>query len=350
MQTMLGYLKFEYKITAMYFIVGFLWIFFSDTIFGALIEDKELLTKLSIVKGFAYVIITTLLLYFFVKKHMKKLRLAENIAKEKSKELQVQNEEYKRLNEELVKANEKAVESDRLKTAFLQNISHEIRTPLNAICGFTGMLNKPDLTDEKRIKFITTIQNSSNQLLSIVSDILTISYLETNQEKLHISKFMIYSIVDDLFIKYKQQTDKKNLTLIAQKEQIEDYVEVYADKTKIIQIMTNLLSNAIKFTNEGFVELGYNRKGDELVFYVKDSGIGIEEELQEVIFERFTQSDLSINKSHGGIGLGLSISKGLAELIGGKIYLQSEPGNGSIFYFSIPYIPANEVVGNTKGM
>lgn len=346
----LGATRFEYKITALYFIVGMLWIFFSDTFFGALIENKKLLTELSIAKGFAYVIITSLLLFYFVRSHTSKLRLADQQINERREELEKQNHEYRRLNEELKRAKEKAEESDRLKTAFLQNISHEIRTPLNSICGFTSMLNKPDLSEEKRMNFTSTIQSSSNQLLSIVSDILTISSLETRQEKLYINKFSINGIVDDLFSIYKPQADKKNILLLAKKEQHENPIEIYADRTKITQVLNHLLSNAIKFTNEGFIEFGYHLANDEIVFHVKDSGIGIEEELQEIIFERFRQSDLSINKSYGGTGLGLSISKGLAELLGGEIYVTSLLGNGSTFYFSIPYTPANIIEGNPTAL
>lgn len=250
-----SYFKFEYKISTIYFIVGFVWIFFSDTVFGILIEDKGLLTEISIVKGFTYVIITTLLLYYFVKKQMKKLYLAENLAKEKSKELQIQNEEYKRINEELIKAKEKAEESDRLKTAFLQNISHEIRTPLNAICGFSGLLNKSNISSEKRIGYTSIIQNSSNQLLSIVSDILTISSLETGQEKLNIGKVCVNHIIDELFPIFKQLADNKEISLHAHPELSNIHSQIYADKTKITQILTNLLSNAIKFTKQGLLNL-----------------------------------------------------------------------------------------------
>lgn len=243
---------------------------------------------------------------------------------------------------ELIAAKEKAEESDRLKSAFLQNLSHEIRTPLNSICGFSERLNKPQLSDEKRKSFVSIIQNSSNQLLSIISDVLSISALETKQEKVNIEKICINNIITDLLSIFKQQTINRNISLYAKKSLSDKQSEIYTDKTKITQILSNLLSNALKFTHEGFVEFGYNLKNNELEFYVKDSGIGIKSELQEKIFERFAQADHFINKKYGGTGLGLAISKGFVELLDGEIWVNSVINDGSTFYFTIPYRPVNE--------
>jgi len=254
--------------------------------------------------------------------------------------------------QELLKAKEKAEESSRLKTAFLQNMTHEIRTPLNAICGFTGLLNEPDLSDEDRKSFISIIQNSSNQLLSIVSNILTISSLETKQEKPNISKVSINNVMVELLSIYKQQSINQNISLYAKKELTDIQSEIFTDKTKITQILTNLLTNALKFTHDGFIEFGYKlipepatseNPAGVLQFYVKDTGIGINPELHEKIFERFLQADKSIQQNYGGTGLGLSISKGFVELLGGKIWVQSELTKGATFYFTIPYIPANDI-------
>lgn len=258
----------------------------------------------------------------------------------------------KNLEKELLAAKEKAEESDRLKTAFLQNMSHEIRTPLNAISGFSGMLNKPDLSEEKRKSFTSIIRNSSTQLISIVSDILTISSLETKQERLSIEKVCINNIILDLLAIFKMQAFNQNLSLFAKQDLNDLQSEVYTDKTKITQILTNLISNALKFTHEGTVEFGYvycsevpdgkSLQQALIKFYVKDTGIGIKPEFHEKIFERFHQADLSISQKYGGTGLGLSISKGFTELLGGKIWLESEPGKGTTFFFTIPYNPANE--------
>ena len=244
--------------------------------------------------------------------------------------------------QELRKAKEKAEESDRLKTAFLQNMSHEIRTPMNAICGFSSFLGNPDLSMEKRNNFVSIIQNSSNQLLSIVTDILTISSLETKQEKANIDKVCINNIIVDLLSIFKQQAINKNISLYTIQPLSDKQSEVFTDRTKITQIFTNLLTNALKFTQKGFIEFGYNLKENQLEFYIKDSGIGIESQFHETIFERFRQADKSINKLYGGTGLGLAISKAFAELLGGKIWVQSELEKGSTFYFTIPYNPVNE--------
>ena len=248
---------------------------------------------------------------------------------------------------ELIKAKENAEENNRLKTSFLQNMSHEIRTPLNAICGFSEFLNKPEFSKEKQDSFVAIIQNSSQQLLSIVSDVLTISSLETKQEKVNTATVCINHVLSNLLVIFKQQAINKNISFYVKPQLNDKQSEIYTDKTKIIQVLTNLLSNALKFTPEGFIEFGYNLKTDkasaELEFYVKDSGIGISQENHEKIFERFRQADLSTNIKYGGTGLGLAISKGFVELLGGKIWVQSVPAKGSVFYFTIPYLPVKEV-------
>lgn len=252
----------------------------------------------------------------------------------------------KKYENDLKAAKIQAEESDRLKTAFLQNISHEIRTPLNAICGFSQMLNKPKLTDSKRQSYVSIIQNSSNQLLAIVSDILAISALETRQEKIYEEQISVNEIIIELLATYKQQLSNQNISLYAKQLLSDKEATIYTDKTKIIQILTNLLTNALKFTHEGSIEFGYKileaNHDLSLQFYVKDTGIGIKQELQDKIFERFRQADDSITKKYGGTGLGLSISKGYVELLGGKIWLESQEGKGTTFYFTIPYKPTNK--------
>ena len=254
--------------------------------------------------------------------------------------------ENKKNEQDLLQAKEKAEESDRLKTAFLQNMSHEIRTPLNAISGFAGFLDMPDLSNEKRKSFVSIIQNSSEQLISIVTDILTISSLETNQEKLIIEKVCINDIIVDLLTIFKQSALNQNITLFTRQPLNNKQSEIYTDKAKITQIITNLLTNALKFTHEGYIEFGYKLKKEqdlaEIEFYVRDSGIGIEPELHEKIFERFRQAEMSINRRYRGTGLGLTISRCFSELLGGRIWVESILGKGSTFYFTIPYKPVND--------
>jgi PAS domain S-box-containing protein len=251
----------------------------------------------------------------------------------------------KKTENELKGAKEKAEESDRLKTAFLQNMSHEIRTPMNAIVGFSALLDQPDLTVEKRKNFTKIIHDATNQLLSIITDILSISSIETNQETTNIEKVSINEIILNLLSIFKPQAFNQNISLYSKKELTDKQSVVYTDKTKLTQILTNLITNALKFTHEGFIEFGYNLKGDILEFYVKDSGIGIKENMQGRIFERFLQANENINKKYGGTGLGLAISKAYTELLGGSIRVESELEKGSVFYFTIPYKSVYEYDG-----
>jgi PAS domain S-box-containing protein len=245
---------------------------------------------------------------------------------------------------DLKRAKEKAEESDLLKSAFLQNMSHEIRTPMNAIIGFSSMLNRQELTEEKRKNYSDIIANSSRQLLSIVTDILTISSLETKQEKINFEPVSVNEIIADLLTIFKIQAANQNITIFSSANLKEKQIEIFSDKTKITQILSNLLINALKFTHEGSIEFGYEIVNNEhksnssfLKFHVKDTGIGIDPEQKDKIFERFRQADTGINKRYGGTGLGLSISKGFVELLGGEIWVESELGKGSTFYFTIPY-------------
>ncbi len=244
--------------------------------------------------------------------------------------------ERKRAESELIIALEKAKESDHLKSAFLANMSHEIRTPMNAIYGFSELIDEPDLDPETRKRYISIIQNSSAQLLSIVSDILTVSSLETKQEKVNIDNVSVHRILSDLYAIFSRQAEKTGLRFELAPIDASGDLIVHSDGTKIMQVLTNLLSNAFKFTREGFIEFGCARADDHLVFHVADSGRGIHPEMQDKVFERFLQVHVPGEQKIGGSGLGLSISKGFVELLGGRIWVESEPGKGSTFRFTIP--------------
>jgi PAS domain S-box-containing protein len=238
---------------------------------------------------------------------------------------------------ELKEAKEKAEESGRLKSAFLANMSHEIRTPLNGILGFADMLNNPELTDTKREHFIEIIQEGGQRLLQIVNDIIDISKIEAKQIKITESETCLNEILNELFTFYNPIAKKNSINLFLKKALIDNQSNILIDQTKLKQILQNLLSNAIKFTASGIIKFGYKLKNDFLEFYVEDTGIGIDPELHDRIFERFRQVETGLGKNYGGTGLGLSIAKAYVEEMKGKIWLSSKPGKGSRFYFTIPY-------------
>jgi PAS domain S-box-containing protein len=250
-------------------------------------------------------------------------------------------QEQKILNQQLLAAKEKAEESDRLKTAFLQNLSHEIRTPMNAICGFSQLILNTIGNDPKLNRYTSYIVNSSNQLLTIVNNILTLSALETKQERITISCVNVNSIMNEMHDIYLNLTQHRNINLKMTKSLSNEQAEIYTDNTKLRQILVNLLNNAVKFTPEGEINFGYDLNNGFMEFFVKDNGIGISPDKLQIIFERFRQANDSIGELFGGTGLGLTISKAFVELLGGQIWVTSEPSKRSDFRFTIPYNTRN---------
>jgi PAS domain S-box-containing protein len=244
--------------------------------------------------------------------------------------------ERKQMEMDLIRAKEKAEESDQLKTAFLHNISHEIRTPLNAIVGFAGLLSSPELSSPEREQYADIILRSSDQLLSIMSDILSISAIEAGQEKITESQLDLKSTLDTLYQQFLIKAERQHISLNLKPGEIEIEDNIVTDGIKLMQILANLIDNAIKFTSRGHVTFGYQKKDNELIFYVEDTGIGVAVEMREKIFKRFHQVESTSTRQFGGSGLGLSISKAFVELLGGRIWLESELNKGSTFYFTIP--------------
>jgi PAS domain S-box-containing protein len=249
---------------------------------------------------------------------------------------------------ELAQAKEKAEENDRLKSAFMANMRHEIRNPMNAIIGFSKQMAAPEITDAKRTEYSSIVINSSHQLLSIIDDITSISLLETKQEHVNKSDVNINHLLSELEIQFAQRAKTRDLKLILKKSLLDEESVIATDKSKLTRIITNLLTNALKFTHKGSVEFGYHIKDTDLVFYVKDSGIGIAPSQQTKIFESFQQADGNINRKYGGTGLGLSICKGLTELLGGKIWLESEIEKGSTFYLSMLFNTRSIVINPSR--
>jgi CheY-like chemotaxis protein/anti-sigma regulatory factor (Ser/Thr protein kinase) len=220
-------------------------------------------------------------------------------------------------------------------------MSHEIRTPMNGILGFAELLKQPGLTGDKQHKFIQIIEKSGMRMLNIINDIISISKIESGLMKVNIQESNINKQIEFIYSFFKHQVEEKGVhfsfnNVLSEKEAI-----IKSDNEKIYSILTNLVKNAIKYTTEGTIELGYTLKRvNELAvleFYVKDTGIGISKDRQIAIFERFIQADITDKMALQGAGLGLSISKAYVEMLGGKIWVESEKGRGSTFYFTIPY-------------
>ncbi len=245
--------------------------------------------------------------------------------------------ERKRAEAELIAAKEKAEESDRLKTAFLHNVSHEIRTPMNAIIGFSALLNEPDTTEAERRQFIDIIFKSGSQLLSIINDIVDIANVESGQTKLNIKELNLNSCLRSLDEQFSYKKHPEAVPINLKAGLADEEANVMTDSTKLIQVLSNLINNATKFTKEGSIDFGYKLTDGFLEFFVKDTGIGIPSEHHEKIFERFYQVDNPVSRKFSGTGLGLSICKAYVELLGGKIWVNSRPGEGTVFSFTLPF-------------
>jgi PAS domain S-box-containing protein len=288
-----------------------------------------------------------------------KRKQVEELLQEKNKEIEVQNEEYQQLNEELVQTNaellearDRAEESDRLKSAFLTNMSHEIRTPMNGILGFSELLKDPGISGEDQQEYIGIIEKSSARLLNIINNLVDISKIESGQMELSVSETNVNEQIEHIYAYFKREAEQKGLKILVRKQLPSIEAVIKTDKKKINAILSNLVRNAIKYTDNGTIEIGYNKipAGSQtavnkeaqciasLRFFVRDTGIGIPEERKEAIFDRFVQADIEDRMAFQGAGLGLSISKAYVEMLGGKIWVESEEGNGSTFYFSIPYL------------
>jgi len=240
------------------------------------------------------------------------------------------------LEEELLSAKEKAEESDRLKTEFLNNMSHEIRTPLNAIIGFSNLLAEETLTTDEKYRYKEIVEQSGTQLLGIISDIIDISQIESRLLKLRKSDHKLREIMNDLYLEFSNKMKEGvNLVLNITPGKEEDIIRI--DKKRFRQIYLNLLENSRKFTSEGSIEFGYDRlTGGTFRFYVTDTGVGIPGEQHSTIFDRFRQGDTGKTSLRSGTGLGLAIASGLVALFNGEIGVESSPGKGSTFWFTLP--------------
>lgn len=245
--------------------------------------------------------------------------------------------EKKKLWSELVEAKEKAEESDRLKSCFLANISHEIRTPMNGILGFSALLKEPRLSGEEKEQYIELIHESGKRMLSIINNLIDISRIETGEMSLYPGTTSINEVLENIHVSFNKQAQEKSLSFACEVGLSAKDSVMVTDKARLSQILSHLVGNALKYTSEGEVAFGYKKNGEMLEFYVRDTGIGISREHQSKIFERFRQVSLDATREYEGAGLGLSLSKKFVEMLGGSMWLDSVPGKGSTFYFTLPY-------------
>ena len=251
------------------------------------------------------------------------------------------------IEKELEIAKEQAVQADKLKSEFLANMSHEIRTPMHGILGFSGLLAKKNYQDSNTNKFLNIIYNNSNLLLNLINDIIDISKIEANQLKIVEVESDVEEICKNLHSTFSNQLstlNKKDIRLLFKNSSNTFNPKIIIDENRLNQVLYNLIGNALKFTHIGFIEYGFRlqKNGSFIEFYVKDTGIGISNEDQEIIFERFKQVDSTSTKKYSGTGLGLAITKQLVEMMGGQIWLESKVDKGSEFRFTIPYKPIDK--------
>lgn len=260
-------------------------------------------------------------------------------------ELETTNTQLKESNISLETAKKRAEESDNLKSAFLANVSHEIRTPLNSIVGFSSLLSESDLNEETRNSYIELIESNSESLLVLIDEIIDLSKIEAQQLTLKFQIFSVDALMTELFRMFELSQKIKSVELRLHRISETKELFVYSDRVRVRQILINLLSNALKFTESGYIEFGYFEMEDNKIqLFVKDTGIGIKAEYQEAVFERFRKLNSDNGKVYRGTGLGLSITKKLVELLGGQITIHSEPGEGSIFFFTLEGLDLKDIL------
>ena len=248
----------------------------------------------------------------------------------------------KQVHEDLIKANIGAEASNRLKSNFLANISHEIRTPLNSVVGFSNLLLNNNLTNEVKEEYIEHINHNSEKLLQIIGDIIDLSRLESSQIEITYEEASLSAIVNEIIEEARQIIRRNEKPIILNvKNHFEDVGDlIFTDRIWLKRVLNHLMDNAVKFTLEGSVEFSYLLENQNIVFKIRDTGIGINKENLGRIFEEFRQEFDGHHRPFEGLGIGLTLAKEVIERMGGKIVVESEKGVGSEFSFSIPYRPA----------
>ena len=255
--------------------------------------------------------------------------------------------------EELKSAKSQAEQATVTKSMFLASMSHEIRTPMNGILGFAELLKQPGLNSDNQKKYINIIEKSGKRMLNIINDIVDISKIEAGQMNVFISKTNIFEQINEVFTFFKPEAEAKGIRLILDAPLFLRDNTINTDHEKLFAILTNLVKNAIKYTHEGKIEMGYKAVSmihvsmihessiSSILFFVKDTGIGVPNDRQAAIFDRFIQADIADTQAYEGAGLGLAITKAYVEMLGGKIWMESPPKGqerGSAFFFTIPQL------------
>jgi signal transduction histidine kinase len=308
-------INFVIRITLIYLFIGIGWIIFSDLLLQNRIYDIKDLSVFQSLKGILFVILTAVVIFFLSLHYMRN---------------------QKRIHDRLMKAKNNAEENNRLKTAFLANLSHEIRTPMNGIMGFINLLEDPDFRAGKFDSYLDLVKKSSERMLETISNIIEISRIESEEIPVYNSGVDINEILNELYRVYQPAAKEKGLKLILNLKINNGKCIIHTDKNKLITILRNLLKNALKFTKEGMIEFGFQQKDENGLFYVKDTGLGIPEDWHTLIFERFAQVDSTLTSQYEGLGLGLPIAHFYADLLGGRLWVESLENSGSIFWLSIP--------------
>ena len=246
---------------------------------------------------------------------------------------------YEELEQRVRKLEEENQRAREFQSSFFRNISHELRTPMNSIIGFSGLLNDPGFSHEERNDFITTIRQSSFSLLGMIENLLDLAQIEQKQMSYNEEECNITDTLSELYKELdskRVKAEKHNIILNTNRKQLTTDFNVLTDGSKLKSLLTNLLDNALKFTHTGHIDFGYTTSQNNITFYVIDTGKGISKDEQVKIFDKFNQVSPSTKHVSNGMGMGLAISKGIAEVLGGKIWFESSAGNGSSFFFEMP--------------
>ena len=255
------------------------------------------------------------------------------ILEEKVKERTI---ELQKINADLIASRDKAEASDRLKSEFLRTISHEIRTPLNGILGIASLLAESKLPEEKKLEYVDLMHDSSNRLVNTINDYVDMALIGSGNVNVNYESVYVGNLLDEIKNKYYRQFKAKNLQICLLLPDDQDELTIQTDQVLLQKALVHLMGNAVKFTFEGNIDLGFSVKQDTIEFFVKDTGVGIDENIKELIFKIFMQGETSVSRTYEGSGLGLSIVSGIVNLLGGEIRFESVRGKGTTFIITLP--------------